>query len=219
LGTMTCDSDIQRTAVAVGAGYAPASNGSDRTPSEFAFSAEENPYLFPLDLFESPGQGGKAAWWLLHTKPRQEKKLGEELAKLEIPHYLPVIKCKAITRGRTRITRSPLFSGYFFLRGTPDQRLRALETNRLVATHRVEDSEGLCTRLLELAKLIELGAPLTAEARLAAGRKVRVKSGSFQNMEGVVIKRGGKTRLFIMVNELLGGVSLAIEEHLLDPVY
>jgi len=236
---------------------------SGKTSAEVALSAEENPFLFPLDLLGDPsqpsniasgngfslsdspsdsaaadiapialadgsdrldhanlpGQRGKAGWWLLHTKPRQEKKLGEELAKLEIPHYLPVVKHKAITRGRTRITRSPLFSGYFFLCGTSDQRLRALETNRLVATHRVDDSEGLCARLQELAKLIELGAPLTAEARLAVGRKVRVKSGSFQNMEGVIIKRGGKTRLFVMVNELLGGVSLAIEEHLLEPIY
>ena len=147
------------------------------------------------------------------------KKLAEQLAKFEIPHYLPVVKHKAITRGRTRITRSPLFAGYFFLRGTPEQRLRALETNRLVTTHRVADGEVLCARLRELALLIDKGAPLTAEARLENGRRVRVRSGSFQNMEGVVIKRGGKTRLFIMVDKLLGGVSLDIEEHLLEPIF
>jgi len=205
------------------------------------FSREEHPCLFPLNLLDgndglledngeaqssSEFEGARLAgldneptWWLLHTKPRQEKKLAEQLAKFEISHYLPVTKCKAITRGRARITWSPLFSGYFFLRGTPDQRLRALETNRLVATHRVDDGEELCTQLRELANLIEKGIPLTAEARLAAGRRVRVKSGSFQNMEGTVIKRGGKTRLFIMVNQLLGGVSMEVEEHLLEPIF
>jgi len=105
------------------------------------------------------------------------------------------------------------------LLGTPAQRLRALETNRIVATHRVDDSEGLRARLWELADLIEKGAPLTAEARLAKGRKVRVKSGPFQNMEGTVIKRGGQTRIFVMVSQLLGGVSMEIEEHLLEPVF
>jgi len=211
-----------------------------------AFSSEENPFLFPLDLMSPVASfqttelernlhdvSGEVTpswvpdsvldtglvWWLLHTKPRQEKKLAEQLAKLEIPHFLPVTQCRAITRGRTRITWSPLFSGYFFLRGTPAQRLRALETNRIVATHRVDDSEGLRERLWELANLIEKGAPLTAEARLATGRRVRVKSGSFQNMEGTVIKRGGKTRLFILVNQLLGGVSMEIEEHLLEPIF
>jgi len=206
------------------------------------FSSEGNPFLFPLNLLEDnfPGEdnfseetgastefkdvgledlGNKSTWWLLHTKPRQEKKLAEQLTRFGISHYLPATKHKALTRGRTRITWSPLFSGYFFLRGTLDQRLRALETNRLVTTHQVDDGEGLQARLWDLADLIEKGAPLTAEARLATGRRVRVKSGPFQNMEGTVIKRGGKTRLFIMVSQLLGGVSMEVEEHLLDPIF
>jgi len=224
-----------------------------------AFSLDENPFLFPLDLmgfaagfqaaesaenlngvlddsvlddsasadvsdettFRSPDStvDTTPAWWLLHTKPRQEKKLATQLAWFEVPHYLPVVKRRAVTRGRTRVTMSPLFPGYFFLRGTPEQRLRALETNRIVAAHRVGDGEGLRARLWELADLIEKGAPLTAEARLATGSRVRVKSGLFQNMEGTVIERGGKTRLFIAINQLLGGVSMEIEEHLLEPLF
>lgn len=216
---------------------AGAANSADESSDGLdGFSSEGNPFLFPLNLLEDnfPGEteastkvesigledlGNESTWWLLHTKPRQEKKLAEQLTRFGISHYLPATKHKALTRGRTRITWSPLFSGYFFLRGTLDQRLRALKTNRLVTTHRVDDGEGLQARLWDLADLIEKGAPLTAEARLATGRRVRVKSGPFQNMEGTVIKRGGKTRLFIMVSQLLGGVSMEVEEHLLDPIF
>jgi transcriptional antiterminator RfaH len=156
-------------------------------------------------------------WWLAHAKPRQEKKLAEQLRSRNVPHYLPVTKCTAVTRGRTRLTRSPLFSGYLFLWMDSAQRRAALETNRIVATHRVGNQEALSGQLWNLADLIEKGVPLRVEERLAAGQHVRVKSGILKDKQGTIIKRGGKTRLFVFVNELLGGVSVEIEQHLLEP--
>ena len=221
------------------------------SPTSADSLCESNPYLFPGDLLSDAGSierhsselsgslsGVNSAesdqclpdpaageqtnsWWLLHTKPRQEKKLAEQLKAFQLPHYLPVTKKKAVTRGKVRYSWSPLFSGYLFLMGTPEQRVRALETNRVVSTHESKDKEELARRLRELSELIRLGVPLTAEARLAPGREVRLKSGigSLQGMEGIVEKRAGQTRLFVFVSELLGGVSLEIEEHLLEPIY
>jgi transcriptional antiterminator RfaH len=196
----------------------------------------ENPFLYPFDLLDvtsgrrgisshyldspiehQPLDGGCPQWWLLHTRPRHEKTLARELRALSVPHYLPVTKCKALTRGRPRITRAPQFPGYMFLWGDPEQRLLALKTNRVVATHRIEDQLGLANQLWDLADLIEKGVPLRIEERLAAGQYVRVKSGLLRDKRGVIMRRAGKTRLFVLVNELLGGVSLEIEQHLLEP--
>jgi transcriptional antiterminator RfaH len=156
-------------------------------------------------------------WWLIHAKPRQEKKLAEQLVSLQVPHYLPVTKCTAITRGRKRITRVPQFPGYLFLWVDSAERRAALETNRIVSTHCVEDQAELSEQLWNLADLIEKGVPLRIEERLAAGQHVRVKSGLLKDKQGTIIKRGGKTRLFVFVNELLGGVSLEIDQCLLEP--
>jgi hypothetical protein len=201
-----------------------------------AFTATENPFLYPLELLDvtsnrcinadinSVGEGPTDSddadlprWWLIHTKPRHEKTLARELRALDIPHYLPVTKCKSLTRGRTRTTQAPQFSGYLFLWGNSEQRLSALKTNRIVASYRVEDSVGLARQLWDLADLIEKGVPLRIEERLVAGQYVRVKSGLLKDKRGVVMRRAGKSRLFILVNELLGGVSLEIEQHLLEP--
>jgi len=156
-------------------------------------------------------------WWLVHTKPRQEKKLAEQLSRLRVSHFLPVTKCKAVTRGRTRISRLPQFPSYLFLRADRDQRLAALETNRIVAAHPVDGHDSLGRQLWDLADLIEKGVSLRVEERLAAGQKVRVKSGLLKDKRGTIMKRGGKTRLFVFVSEMLGGVSLEIEQHLLEP--
>ena len=215
-------------------------HASDRTPQPALtdFTAVENPFLFPLDLLDTTSDRRVAyfagtdnmsepwgadrdtddpRWWLIHTKPRQEKALASELRAFDVPHYLPVTKCKALTRGRTRITQAPQFSGYLFLRGNSEQRLLALKTNRIVATHRIDDQLGLSNTLWDLADLIEKGVPLRIEDRLTAGQYVRVKSGLLKDKRGVIMKRAGKTRIFVFVNELLGGVSLEVEQHLLEP--
>jgi transcriptional antiterminator RfaH len=205
-----------------------------------SFTVVENPYLYPLDLLDAPaarqaslnarckaedayqsqssnsGDDG-TQWWLIHTKPRQEKALARELQNIGVPHYLPVTKCKALTRGRPRITRAPQFPGYLFLRGDSEQRLSALKTNRIVATHRIDDQIELANQLWVLADLIEKGVPLRIEERLVAGQYVRVKSGLLRDKQGFVMKRAGKTRLFVFINQMLGGVSLEIEQHLLEP--
>ncbi|WP_168205273.1 transcription termination/antitermination NusG family protein [Bythopirellula goksoeyrii] len=192
----------------------------------------KNPYLFPDGLLNSlstsdetsevAGPSGNCAavvraepgqWFLVHTKPRQEKKLAEELRKLGVPHYLPVTHCKSVTRGRSRYAWLPLFPSYLFLKATNEQRLLALKTNRIVATHLVVDQESLDRNLSDLADLIEKDVPLRIEERLVAGQEVEIIAGLLKGKRGTVIKRGGKTRLFLMIAEILGGVSLEIEQH------
>jgi transcriptional antiterminator RfaH len=188
----------------------------------------ENPFLYPLNLLDvrsgrcihQPADADELLphrasddvdgprWWLIHTKPRHEKTLARELRAFEVPHYLPVTKCKSVTRGRTRMTRAPQFPGYLFLWGILEQRLLALKTNRIVATHQVDDQTGLGNQLWDLADLIDKGVPLQIEERLVAGQYVRVKSGPLRDKRGVIMRRAGKTRLFVLINELLGGVSL-----------
>ena len=130
-------------------------------------------------------------WWLVHVKPRQEKKLAEQLRSRNVPHYLPVIKCKAITRGRTRLTTSPLFPSYLFIwvdSGTTRSRAR----NEPVGRPRIacRNQQAISEQLWNLADLIEKGVPLSVEERLATGQHVRVKSGILKDKQGTIIKRG-----------------------------
>lgn len=180
-----------------------------------------NPLMFPANLLaEGAVEKTEREWWLVHTKPRQEKKFAEEMLKGKIAHYLPVTYCKAISRGRDRYAWLPLFPGYVFLNCNAEGRLEALKTNRAVAIQPVTDPVLLKRQLATLADLIEQGVPLRVEERVEAGREVEVKTGSLKGKRGVVIRRGGQTRLFIAIAELLGGVSLEleIEHHLIEPI-
>ncbi len=71
----------------------------------------------------------------------------------------------------------------------------------------------------QLADLIAVGAPLTVEQRLCAGRKARIRNGPLAGFEGTIIQRRGTDRLLIGVNFLQQGVSIEINGFLVEPVW
>ncbi len=125
---------------------------------------------------------------------------------------------RLLIRGRPVYSHVPLFSGYIFVHGTPEDRLRTLMTNRVAQVFPVEDGERLQIDLRSIQRLIEAGAPLTVESRLEANQPVRVRAGALAGMEGTVVKRKNETRLLVWVKMLQQGVSLEIEDYLLEPL-
>ena len=180
---------------------------------------KEEPSLYPeMLLDEPPLDVADRHWFALYTKARQEKSLARELLKHRIPFYLPLVKKANISRGRKRISQMPLFGGYLFLFGAEEERVRCLATNRISRVLAVERPDELVFDLRQFRRLIAANAPLTIEARLAPGRRVRVRQGAFAGLEGTVLKRRGETRLLVAINFLQKGASVEIDDFLLEPL-
>src|SRR4051812_10260941 len=94
----------------------------------------QEPCVFPTQLFEEPSleRCEERAWWVLHTRPRQEKSLARALHQSGIPFYLPLIARRLNVRGRSLTSHVPLFAGYLFLLADRDEYLAALATSRVV---------------------------------------------------------------------------------------
>jgi transcriptional antiterminator RfaH len=155
---------------------------------------------------------------VLYTRSRQEKALARHLATHRVPFYLPLVKRTHLQRGRKTSALHPLFGGYMFLYGDPHERVIALQSNRISQVLDVEDEEELRADLRQIRRLIAADAPLTVEQRLTAGQKVRIKGGSLAGVEGKVISRRGSERLLIAVNYLNQGVSIQIDDFLVEPI-
>ena len=106
----------------------------------------------------------------------------------------------------------PLFPGYVFLCGSDDQRLEAFKTKCVVRTIEAPDTSELIFDLRQVQKLIASDAPITPEARLSSGMKVRIRSGPFAGIEGEVVERR-KGTLFVAVHFLQQGVSVALGDY------
>src|SRR6185437_643285 len=101
---------------------------------------------FPEGLLTDPPAADEPTnrrWWVLHTKPRQEKSVARQLLALQIPFFSPQAPRTSMSRGRKRQAFVPLFANYVFLHGTEHDRRRSLETNRLVSVLSVADDAEL----------------------------------------------------------------------------
>src|SRR5262249_28002079 len=94
----------------------------------------QEPDLYPDCLLSEAASVDESdkVWWVLHTRPRQEKSLARQLYSGRIPYYLPLIPRRWRLRGRLVTSHVPLFPGYVFLFGDRQERLSALMTNRVV---------------------------------------------------------------------------------------
>jgi hypothetical protein len=172
---------------------------------------------FPEDLFDgyalkrAPGE----TWWVLHTRPRQEKCLARELLQTQLPFYLPQISRRTLVRKRILTSHVPLFTSYLFLLGTEKQRIAALTTHRVVQALAVTDQEKLWLELAQIHRLIASGAPITSEERLIPGAHVEICSGPLAGLRGTVVRTSSGRRLTVRVDFIQQGASVELDDNTL----
>ena len=158
-------------------------------------------------------------WWAMYTLARREKELMRRLRALDIAFYSPLVpKRTRSPNGRVRESFVPLFASYVFVFGNEQQRHLALTSNCISRCLSVPDGGRLIHDLRQIRRLIELDAPLTIEARIEPGRRVRVRSGSMTGLEGTVVKRRGKDWLVVAIEFLQQGASVLLEDFQVEPL-
>ena len=179
------------------------------------------PDVYPLDLLDQPAPAADSTmkWWGLYTLSRREKELMRRLHHKEISFYAPLIlRRKRSSNGRVRQSYVPLFASYVFLFGNNEQRVSALQTNCISSVLPISDAGQLVNDLRQIRRLIESEAPLTPEARLETGKRVRIRSGPMTDIEGVVIQRRGQSRLLVAVEFLQQGASILLDDCVVESV-
>ena len=110
--------------------------------------------------------------------------------------------------GRARSSYLPLFPNYVFLSGDEETLYEAVATGCVSRCLAVKDPAAFVKDLRQFQQLLSVGAALTPEARLEPGMWVRVKTGPFKGIEGVVMERRANRRLLVMVNYIQRGASM-----------
>lgn len=126
-----------------------------------------------------------APYYVLHVKPRTEKKVMAYLERCAAWRHLPMlVKERRVQRRKIR-TELPLFPGYVFARLNPDQRLTMIKTNLLVRAIEVPHARTMIRQLRQIAHAGRL-APLKPLDAFRLGEAVRVKSGPFFGLIGYI---------------------------------
>jgi transcriptional antiterminator RfaH len=177
------------------------------------------PALFPEGLFAEalPPDAAERRWWVLHTRPQQEKSLARDLLAREVPFYLPQNRRSLLVRGRPMTSFTPLFPSYLFLMGDREERVIALSTRRVVRSLEVNDQKRMWDNLGRLHRLISSGLPVAAESGLTPGAAVVVRSGPLAGLRGRILKAAGKRRFMVEVDFIQAGASVLMDDWVLDP--
>ena len=143
-------------------------------------------------------------WYLVHTKPRQEKCALENLQRQGYQCYLPVLPSEKLCHGMVTVAVVPLFPRYLFIRlGRGDSAkswapIRSTKgVSRLVSfgvdPARVDD--GLIDLLRAQETLVQ-GEP---KRLFRSGERVRLTEVPFTGVEGIYQMTDGDRRVMVLI--------------------
>ncbi len=168
--------------------------------------------------FELKQASPASLWHVLHTRARQEKALAKTLFAAGIEHYLPLVN-RVSFRGRQKcIIQEPLFASYLFLHGSVEATYFAIATKRVANAICVTDQQRFVQELKQIRLALDNQAELSPSRYLEVGRRVRVMSGPFMGIEGLIEDRSKIDRLVLQIAALGRATSLEIDADLLEPV-
>ena len=157
--------------------------------------------------------GGAATgrtWYVLHVKPRTEKKVMGYLTLSHGFRHLPLyVKITKVQRRKVR-RELPLFPGYVFAHLSPEERLSVLKSNLLVRTIIVPNPREMIHQLRQIAHAGRGAAEMRPTNPFKAGDYVRVKYGPMRGTEGYVKREGAKATICLNVEILGSAVEVSI---------
>lgn len=167
----------------------------------------------PSDLLHLPESFLEPRWYAAYTCANHEKRVAAELQARAVEQFLPLYSSVRRWKDRRVNLELPLFPGYVFVRLALRDRLRVLQISSVV---RLVGFNGLPTALTdtEMAVLRSgLSERLRAEPHpfLTVGRRVRIKSGPFAGLEGILKRRKSNLRVVISLELIQRAVAVDVD--------
>jgi transcription antitermination factor NusG len=160
-------------------------------------------------------RGEVSNWYAIHTRPRHEKWITQQLQEKKVFTFLPLLQQIHRWSDRQSKVEVPLFSCYAFVRiaQTSEERLKVLRTPGVlgfVGSERRgtpipdEQVENLRTAIREKI-------PCALHPFVSAGNRVRIRGGSLDGVEGILVRQGDDQSLVVSVELLRRSISIRIQ--------
>lgn len=171
---------------------------------------ESTSFFPPSDL--AP-QGSN--WYAIHTRPRHEKWIVEQLHEKRVFTFLPLLRQIHQWSDRRARVEVPMFSCYAFVRiaQTTEERLRVLRTPGVFGFVGSE-KQGISIpneQIESLRAAIREKMPCSMHPFIRTGQRVRVRGGSLDGIEGILVRQGGDQSLVVSVELLCRSVAIRVE--------
>jgi len=156
-------------------------------------------------------------WYVLQTKPRNEKVVLQQVEQKGIEVFAPFIEKIRIWSDRKKKIDVPLFSGYIFIHANEEDRVRAI-TDTYGAIRYIyfeKRPASVSEREIELIKqtLIEPEKISIEDKKIKKGDQIIVSFGIFKGMKGYVNEFRGNYKLTVNLEELSYSFSIILNSN------
>jgi transcription antitermination factor NusG len=172
--------------------------------------------LMPVGLNLAADRG----WYAVFTVPQNEKAVVRHLALREIESFLPTYETVRVWKNRQRVrTVLPLFPSYLFVHINRRQRTRVLGSPGVI--HIVGNGREYIPVPDSAIGLLRSGVQsrnLEPYRDLVVGKKVRIRSGSMQGAQGVLVRKGNGLRFVLALDMINQYAAIEIGAEDLEPL-
>ncbi len=148
---------------------------------------------------------GNKYWFALYTKPRHEFKAEQQLKACGIEYFLPTVTRLKQWSDRKKKVKEPLFKSYIFIHANEKERLIALEQYAIVRTIYFNGKPAVVPdwQIENLRKMLEKNVEVFVRDAIKVGSRVKIVSGPFAGIEGVVYKTTNQEQMLAVTIDLL----------------
>lgn len=154
-------------------------------------------------------------WYAVHTKARHEKRVAAQFEEKQICTFLPLLRQIHKWSDRREKVEVPMFSCYAFVQMVPtvEERLKVLRTPGVLCFVGCERQGTPIPheQIESLRTAISEDIPCLPHPFVNAGRRVRIRGGSLDGVEGILVRQGTEQSLVVSVELLHRSVSIRVE--------
>ena len=158
-------------------------------------------------------------WYVLKTKPRQEKAVRTVLQAMGVEHFLPTTTdFHYYGHGRKKKIETPVLPSMVFVRIEADDRF-ALSNNMKYDVHYLVDRNSNSSMIVSDKQMHDFMVVCnTSEVKLecvdvAIGDRVTIHGGQFDGLQGIVNRANGKKHFYIVLDGLASiSVDLPVDQ-------
>jgi len=158
----------------------------------------------------------QAHWYAVQTRARNEKVISERLQEQGITTFLPLVTEIRTWSDRKKKVELPLFSCYVFVKlvfGNNEARMRVYRTNGVfgIVSMRGEAIPIPEEQIEALRSVVTQKVSWSTHPFLKIGQRVRIRGGSLDGVEGVLLSRDGDRTLIISVDAIQRSLAVRVE--------
>src|SRR5271169_711236 len=160
-----------------------------------------------------------SAWWVLYTRHQHEKTVAEMLSAKGFEVFLPLYESIRRWKDRSKKLTLPLFPCYVFVRGGLNRRLQVVTTPgvHMILFHGENVAMISGVEIEAIRRAVEGPFRVEPHPFLKCGERVRIRRGSLQGIEGVLVRKKNLYRLVLSVDMMAKSVAVEIDATDVEP--